>query len=36
MTKSNSYHEEGERRFKFQINKTKYPVNALEILQNRM
>lgn len=35
-TKSNGYHEEGERRFKFQINKTKHPVNALEILQNDM
>ena len=36
MTKSNGYHEEGKRRFKFQINKTKHPVNALEILQNDM
>ena len=33
ITKSNGHHEEGERRFKFQINKMKHPVNALEILE---
>ena len=34
ITKSNQYHKEGERRFKFLIQKTKHPINALDILES--
>lgn len=34
ITKSNKYHVEGERRFKFLIQRMKHPINAVEILES--